>query len=683
MNMYPKHSFEEAGAWADGVVAQMTLDEKCAYVGGEDIFYTKAIERLGIKRVMMTDATAGVNLRDRFNEFTFENALDRSTSFPCPLQLSATWDPELAERFAACVAEECLANGVGILLGPGFNIYRHAQCGRNFEYFGEDPFLTSRMIERYVKGAQDTGVVATLKHFVANNTDYFRRKSNSIVDERTLNEIYLPAFKAGVEAGVMAVMTSYNLVNGAWAGQSAHVIKDLLRGHLGFKWLVMTDWWSVFDGVKVVHSGQDLEMPACMATTGLADKVRAGEVAEAEINRMVKSILTTLKAMDMFEVEPQPELATGEKWEARRQIALQTARKGTVLLHNNGILPLKGAGEILVIGDFLENKAVGGGSATVVGYDNVQLIDALKAEFGERVTHDTVPARERIQQANQVILSVGTLDSEGWDRPFALNEQDESLVRKAVDLNPNVIVLVQSGGGIRMTDWSDKAAAVIYCWYNGQNGHIAVAEILSGKANPSGKLPMTIEREFADSVAPDYVPEGEQLYSGWNDEQEAVRAVYDVRYDEGVFVGYRWYDAKGIDPLFPFGHGLSYTTFEYSGLGVSKEHFTADETIEVDITITNTGNHAGAETAQLYVSDMESSLPRPLLELKGFQRVELEVGASKTIRFALDRSAFSFWSPDARVWVAEPGEFELIIGASSRDLRLRKRVTLRKGRSRI
>ncbi len=676
MNTYPKHSFEEASAWADDVVAQMSLDEKCAYVGGEDAFYTKAIERLGIKRVMMTDATAGVHLRDRFNEFTYQNAIDRSTSFPCPLQLSATWDPELVERFAACVAEECLANGIGILLGPGFNIYRHSQCGRNFEYFGEDPFLTSRMIERYVKGAQDTGVVATLKHFVANNTDYFRRKSNSVVDERTLNEIYLPAFKAGVEAGVMAVMTSYNLVNGEWAGQSAHVINDLLRGHLGFKWLVMTDWWSVFDGVKVVQSGQDLEMPACIATKGLADKVRAGDVAETDVDRMVKSILTTLKAMDLFDVEPMPELTTVEKWDVRKQVALQTAREGSVLLRNNGILPLEGSEEILVIGDFLENKAVGGGSATVVGYDNIQLIDALKTEFGGRIAYDKTPTSERIQQADRVILSVGTLDSEGWDRLFALKEQDESLVRKAVDLNPNVIVLVQSGSGIRMTDWSDKAAAIVYCWYSGQNGHEAVAEILSGKVNPSGKLPITIEREFADSVDPDYVPEGEQLYSGWNDEQEAARAVSDVHYDEGVFVGYRWYDAKGIEPLFPFGHGLSYTTFEYSGIEVSKKHFSTDETVEVCVTITNTGSRAGAEIVQLYVSDAEASLPRPPLELKGFRRVELEAGASKTIHFALDRNAFSFWSLEARDWVVEAGEFEVIIGTSSRDLRQRKRVTL-------
>ncbi len=653
----------------------MTLDEKCDYVGGEDIFYTKAIERLGIKRVMMSDATAGVHLRDRFHEFTFQNAIEKSTAFPCPLQLSATWNPELSEEFAKSVAEQSLAAGIGILLGPGFNIYRHSQCGRNFEYFGEDPFLTSRMIEKYIKGAQDTGVVATVKHFVANNTDYFRRKSNSVVDERTLNEIYLPAFKAGIEAGVLAAMTSYNLVNGEWAGQSEEVIRGLLRGHLGFKWLVMTDWWSVFDGAKVAKSGQDLEMPACLATIGLADKVRSGEVDEEDVNRMVKSILTTLKSMDLFDLEPRADLVAN--FPQHEAVALQTAREGTVLLKNEaGILPLAGEDEILVIGDFLESKAFGGGSARVDGYDTVQLLDALRAEFGERVAYEKAPTWERIASARRVVLSIGTLDSEGWDRPFELKEFDESFVRKVLELNQNVVVLVHSGSGIRMTDWGGEAAAIVYCWYNGQNGHTAVAEILSGKTNPSGKLPITIEREFADSVDPDYVPAGEHLYSSWNDEWEAAREIYDIEYEEGIFVGYRWYEKKRIEPLYPFGHGLSYTEFEYSDVSVSKDAFRKGETVELTFKVRNTGAKAGAEIAQVYVRDVESSLPRPVKELKGFRKVSLAAGESKVVTVTLDEAAFSFWSPEAKGWVAERGSFELLVGASSSDLRLSAKVEL-------
>ena len=673
--MYPKNSFEASSAWAEDILSQMTLEEKCDYVGGEDIFFTKPIERLGIKRVLMSDATAGIHLRDRFNEFTYQNAIQKSTAFPCPLQLAATWNPDLAEAFGRSVAEQALAAGVGVLLGPGFNLYRHAQCGRNFEYFGEDPFLISRLIERYIRGAQDAGVIATAKHFVANNTDYFRRKSNSVVDERTLNEIYLPAFKAAIDAGVLAVMTSYNLVNGEWAGQSEAVIKDLLRGHLGFKWLVMTDWWSVFDGTKVARSGQDLEMPARLATLDLAEKARSGEVAEAEVDRMVKSILTTLKSMDLFDLQPRCDLVAN--FYLHEAVALRVAREGTVLLKNdNDILPLKGDGEILLIGDFIENKASGGGSARVEGYDTVQLLDALRSEFGERIHYQKAPSWECIAAAERVILSLGTQDSEGWDRPFALRRFDESFARKVMSLNKEVIVLVQSGSGIRMTDWSDQAAAVLYCWYNGQNGHRAVAEILSGKTNPSGKLPITIEREFADGVDPNYVPTGEHLYSGWNDEWEASREIYDIHYDEGVFVGYRWYESRGIAPLFPFGHGLSYTTFEYSTLEVSQREVAIGDKLEVSFTLKNVGALTGSEVAQLYVRDVESSLPRPVKELKGFIKVTLAPGVTIRTTFELSKADFSFWSPDRGDWVAEAGNFELIVGSSSADLRLSETIVL-------
>ena len=673
--MYPINSFEESSAWAESILSQMTLDEKCDYVGGESIFYTSAIERLGVKQVMMSDATAGIHLRHRFNEFTYQNKIEKSTAFPCPLQLSATWNPELSEVFARSVAEEALAAGIGILLGPGFNIYRQSQCGRNFEYFGEDPFLTSRMIEKYIKGVQDTGVIATIKHFVANNTDYFRRKSNSVIDQRTLNEIYLPAFKAGIDAGVLAVMTSYNLVNGEWAGQSEEVIKGLLREHLGFKWLVMTDWWSVFDGAKVAASGQDLEMPACLATIGLADKVRSDEIEEADVNRMVKSILTTLKSMDLFDLEPRPDLVAN--FPQHEKTALQTAREGTVLLRNEGeILPLAGEEEILLIGEFIETKARGGGSAEVDGYDTVQLLDALKSEFGERLAYEKAPTWERIAAAEKVILSIGTVDSEAWDRPFALEVTEENWIRKVVSLNSNVVILVHSGSGIRMTDWYEQSAAIIYCWYNGQNGHTAVAEILSGKTNPSGKLPITIEREFADTVDPDYVPEGEHLYYGDNDTREAAREIYDINYDEGIFVGYRWFESKQIAPLYPFGHGLSYTKFEYSDIKVSQTEFSAEDTLEVYFTITNAGNRAGAEIAQLYVRDEECSLPRPLKELKGFRKVQLAAGEAKTVTLSLDKAAFSFWSPDSKDWVTEAGGFELVVGASSNDTCLSAKVML-------
>ena len=297
----PPVSFEEATQWADSMLTIMTQDEKISLIGGDSIFFTHSVPRLGIPSVMMADATQGVHLRDNWREQIFyDKILPKSTAFPCPILLASTWNKDLAGKYARAVGEECRAGGIAILLGPGMNIYRQSRCGRNFEYFGEDPYLAGQMIRNYVTGLQSTGTIATLKHFVANNTDYFRRKSNSIVDERTINEIYLPAFKSGIDAGAMAVMTSYNQLNGEWCGQSKYVIDTVLRGNLGFQWLVMTDWWSVYDGEKVIKSGMDLEMPFRLATENAGQLLEEGKVSEAEIDRMARSILRTLYAMQAF-----------------------------------------------------------------------------------------------------------------------------------------------------------------------------------------------------------------------------------------------------------------------------------------------------------------------------------------------------------------------------------------------
>jgi beta-glucosidase len=674
--MFPKIPYEQAAAWAENILAQMTLSEKCEYIGGVDVFFIKGIERLGLPPVMCSDATAGVVLRERFNEVTYQNAVQTSVAFPAPIMLAATWNPELAEAYATAVGEECNANGIGILLGPGFNLYRISQCGRNFEYFGEDPFLISRMIERYVKGVQNTGTVATLKHFAANNTDYFRRKSNSIVDERTLREIYLPAFQAGIDAGAMAVMTSYNLLNGEWTGQSREVIHELLRSTLGFRWLVMSDWWSVYDGKKVVESGQDLEMPACLATLGLEEKIQCGEIQEADLDRMVKSILTTLKAMALFDKKPQPDFI--HKYPEHEKIALNTAREGAVLLRNhNQILPLdkNGDGEILLLGNYIHKKAVGGGSSEVKGYNQVTLYQALHKVFGERARYEASPTDDTIRNATRIILSIGTQDAESWDRSFQLEAGEEAYVKRILRLNPNVIVLVNSGSGIRMTDWHQQAAAILYCFYNGQNGNTAIAEILTGDVNPSGKLPFTIEREFADGPGADYIPEGEVLYNGANDEWEKIYPVYDLEYKEGVFVGYRWYDSRNIEPLYPFGFGLSYTQFSYSDLVVIPPK-SGDSHVEVRFRISNTGNITGQEIAQLYVRDLHSSEPRPHKELKGFRKVQLAPGEHTTVQFELSSSAFAYWSSAIRNWLVEPGDFEILVGSSSRDIRLKNQLHL-------
>lgn len=675
--MYPKTSFADAARWAQEKTALMTLEEKCRYVGGTDIFFTQAIERLGISRVMMSDATAGVVLRDRFYDVTYQNPLHKSTAFPAPIMLAATWNPSLAEQYASSIAEQCNANGIGVLLGPGLNMYRISQCGRNFEYFGEDPFLIARMVERYVRGVQNQGVVATLKHFVANNTDYFRRKSNSVIDQRTLHEIYLPGFKAGIDAGAMAVMTAYNLVNGEWTGQSKAVITDLLRTQLGFKGLVMTDWWSVYDGVATAKSGQDLEMPASQATARLAQMVNEGEVTEAEVDRMVTSILTTFKAMELFGKKPQPELQTNfPKHEA---VALDTAREGIVLLRNqNNILPLDDSDDdILLLGEYIHTKATGGGSSFVKGYNQITAFEALRQTFGERVHYLAAPTDDDIRNAKRIILSVGTTEAESWDRPFALPIGEELYVRRVLKLNPNVIVLINAGSGLRMTDWHDQAAAILYCWYNGQNGNIALAEILSGEVNPSGKLPFTIEREFKDGPGAGYIPEGEILYNGANDEWEAHRGIYDVNYGEGVFVGYRWYEQRQIAPLFPFGYGLSYSRFEYSDLRCDLSEKTADQPLIIQFKLRNAGPLAGMEVAQVYLHDCEASVPRPIKELKGFRKLALAAGEEQTVEITLSAEAFAFYDEQQQGWTVEPGRFEVLVGPSSADMVLKAEVTVR------
>ena len=670
-------TFEQADKKADSVLALMTADEKIALVGGDRSFFIRPLPRLNLREVYMSDATQGVHIRDKFvgNDLS-KYELEKSTSFPCPILLASTWDPELSFRYAEAIGEECRAGGIGILLGPGMNEYRQSQCGRNFEYFGEDPFLRSRMIEEYVMGVQSTGTVATLKHFAANNTDYYRRRSNSVIDERALHEIYLPPFKAGVDAGAKAVMTSYNLLNGEWCGQSKTVIDELLRKQLGFQWLVMTDWWSVYDGEKLASSGQDLEMPLAVALKDAHGLLRDGKVKMSDIERMAKSILRTYFAMKFDEMKRDTTMY--ENFGDHESTALQTAREGIVLLKNEGnILPIGGnTTSILFTGDFVEKLAAGGGSAEVKGYNNRLMLDELRKEFGGRLMYVRSPSPAQIQSADIVLCNVGTEDSEGWDRPFPLPEDQEAKVRLCVENNPNTVVIVTSGSGIKMTDWNAKARAVVYAWYGGQTGNRALAEIIAGKTNPSGKLPITIERDFKDSPGYGYIPQGEALYTGWNDGKEKDHPIFDIDYKESIFVGYRWYEKKKIEPLYPFGYGLSFTSFEYSDLSVSKEQFTENDTVKVSFSIKNVGKANGAEIAQLYIGDVRSSLPRPVKELKGFKRVNVEPGQTTTVTLQLTKKDFAYWNPETKGWYAEKGEFILHVGSSSRDIKLQKVIYL-------
>lgn len=684
----PPVSLEEADKRADAIVAKMSIEEKAQLIGGYNLFFIKGFEKYKIPQLYLSDATQGAHIRKELSSL-----MEKSTAFPSPIALTATWDPQLAHEYAKSIGEECRVGDIAVLLGPGMNIYRQSQNGRNFEYFGEDPFLAARMIENYVVGMQSTGTMTTLKHFLCNNTDYSRRMTNSIVSERALHEIYLPAFKAGVDAGALAVMTSYNKVNGEWAGQSSYAINKLLRNDLGFKGLVMSDWWSTWDPEKTIKSGLDLEMPGhaideipplkelgdIYVKTNALRLLKEGKVTEADINRMAKSIIRACIAMGLYD-RPVKDTTLIANYPKHAEVALQTAREAMVLLRNeNNILPIKSSAKNILlvgIGKYVNDIARGGGSAEVEGYDQISMLSALKKEFGDKITYTQTPTDQQLKDAEIVIISIGTSDSEGWDRPYQLSDSINNALLNVATKNKNTVVIVNAGGGVEMTPWNTKVAAILYAWYPGQNGHTALAEILSGKTTPSGKLPITLEKKFEDSPGANYIPKGEKLYTGWAGDFDLKRSIIDINYSEGVLVGYRWYETKKIEPLYNFGFGLSYTTFKYSNLSVSKTSFTKNDKLIVEFTLTNTGKTDGDEVAQLYVHDVKASVERPVKELKGFARVSLKAGESKLVKMELSAKDFSYYDEKTSSWLAEPGDFEILVGGASNNTVLKKTITL-------
>jgi beta-glucosidase len=646
-------------------------------IGGHSIFFTKGYDKYGIPSLRFSDATQGVSLID------YKDHLERSVAFPCPIALSSTWNTDLSRAYAKSIGQECKAGGIAVLLGPGMNIYRISQNGRNFEYFGEDPFLAARMIENYVFGLQNTGTIATLKHFVANNSDFRRRTSNSVVSERALHEIYMPAFEAGIDAGALAVMTAYNQVNGEYSPHSKYVINKLLREDLGFKWLVMSDWLSIWDAEKALKSGLDLDMPG-ETEDGIYDDddpaeylrreapslIETGKVKEEHIDRMVKNIMATAFAMKLDQ-RTVKDTSYLKNYDKHVDVALETAREGIVLLKNdNHTLPLspQKGDVILVTGNYVDKVATGGGAAYVIGFDQITLLDALKAQFGVNIKHIEHPTDDQIANASMVIYTAGTYDSEGSDISFDLPKETDRTINKIAKLNDKTVVVMYTGGGKNMSSWNNDVAAILYSWYPGQVGNKALVEIMAGITNPSGKLPITIERSFKDSPGYPYLPEGEELYTDFEFDMDMEYPVYDITYSEGVFVGYRWYEYKKIKPLYAFGHGLSYSTFEYANLKTNAKNYTTDDDVLVKVEVTNKGQVEGKEILQLYVKDLKASVDRPLKELKDFQKVHLKAGQKKTVYFTLKKRDFAFWDQKSSSWKVEPGKFEIQIGTSSDDI---------------
>ena len=675
----PVMSYEEAEAKANEILKSLTLEEKLSMTQGHNRFFFPGVPEKGMPYIYTTDASMGVKNKQHMHDASEIILAERTTQFPAFIMLAATFNPDLAYKYGHAVGEEARMAGAGDILGPGMNIYRNARCGRNFEYLGEDPYLAASIIYDYVTGMQSTGTLACAKHFLGNQTEFYRRRSNSIIDERAIMEIYTPAFKAAIDAGVATVMTAYNQLNGEWAGESKYVITDLLRGTLGFKGMVMSDWNSIYDWKNVILSGQNLDMPgedAFYIKKKPADLVAEGVVTEKDIENMIRPTIATCirwGLYDRYNSGKQYDRSLEAKLPAHLQISYQTAAEGTVLLRNNGILPLAADKKLLVVGKWFDKVPHGGGAARVTGYDHKTLQMELPKVFGN-VEFVANPTAEQLKAAEVVLCVTGTYDSESSEREFAMDKKDEQFVRNVVAANPNTIVLVHSGSAIDMTAWSDKCAALLYGWYPGQNGAEALRDIIAGKVNPSGKLPMTIERDFADSPAVNSVPEGFNLAKAkGNPNEKAFHPwTYDVHYDESVLVGYRWYEKKGIQTLFPFGYGLSYTTFELAKpkiLSKGKVKTLTDEApLKVAIEVNNTGAVAGTEVVQLYIAEKNPTVLRPNKELKAFRKVAVESGKKAVVTFEVDKKMCAFWCDKSHAWTTNPGEYEILIGTSSADI---------------
>ena len=637
------------------LVSQMTLEEKLDYIGGYNEFYIRPVERLGIPEIRMADGPQGVR-----ND-------TESTLYPCGVAAAATWNRDLVRRMGVSLGRDARARGVHILLGPGVNIYRTPMCGRNFEYMGEDPYLTSRMAVEYIKGVQSQGVMATVKHFACNNEEYDRHHISSEVDERTLNEIYLPAFKAAVkEAEVGSVMTSYNLLNGVHASQSPYLIGKTLRRDWGFQGIVMSDWTSVYSPLQAASDGIDLEMPAgfCLNREKLLPLIESGAVTEAQIDAKVTSILQTLIAFGFLE-RPQKDVSISEDDPASDKASEEIASESIVLLENHSALPLEGRQDIVLMGPYSTTVPYGGGSGSVSPIHTVSLYDGLKSVPGYNVEYleSADGFEDRIRSASTVILSLGfdkATEREDSDRSFTLPEDQVKLIDDARALNDNVIVIVCAGGAVEMASWRDKASAILWGWYYGQQGGNALAKILSGELSPSGRLPMSFEARPEDNPCyASYYPDPYHIKRSDKDGKM-------VTYSEGIFVGYRGYDRKGTEPLYPFGYGLTYGSFEYSGLSVRQD----GDNVCLDFMLRNTGRYVASEVVQVYVGQSSPAVPRPVRELKQFSKVALEPGESRKISLAMSKYAFSHYETDSHSWKIDTDTYNIYVGASERDIRL-------------
>lgn len=656
----------------------LTLEEKAALTSGHGTWHSEAVERLGIPAIMLTDGPHGVRKQVPGGAAL---ALDNSvpaTCFPTAATLGSTWDVELLTRVGEALGREARANEVSVLLGPGVNIKRTPLCGRNFEYFSEDPALAGELAAALITGMQSQGVGASLKHFAANNQESDRMRVSVDVDERTLREIYFPAFeRAVIKAQPWTVMCSYNKINDVFSSQSHWLLTEVLRDEWGYDGLVVSDWGAAHDRAAAVAGGLDLAMPGTSPSRDdeVVAAVRDGRLPEPVLDDAVRRVLQLV-------LRSQEALASPGQYDAaaHHELAREAAADGAVLLKNDPVdgapvLPIGPAlaADVAVIGEFARTpRYQGAGSSQIVPTRLDDALSALRAQVGAELPFapgftftggrdgdDTALLSEAValaRTAGTVALFLGLPsedESEGFDRPHLdLPENQVAVLEAIAAVNPRVVVVLSNGSVVRLP-WADRVPAVLDAWLGGQAGGSAVADLLLGVRSPSGRLAETIPRRLEDTPAFGNFP-GE--YG-------------EVRYGEGVLVGYRWYDTRQIDVAFPFGHGLSYSTFGYDGVAANVRGEGVDATVDVSVTVTNTGSVTAAEVVQVYVGDPEATVQRPTRELKAFAKVALEPGESRPLAFTLTARDLSFWHPQLRRWVVEGGRFVVSVGASSRDLR--------------
>lgn len=687
----------------EDALSRMTMEEKIACIHAQSKFSTPGVPRLGIPEIWMSDGPHGVRMEidwDTWSHAGWTN--DSCTAFPALTCLAATFNPELAALYGKSVGEEARFRKKDILLGPGVNIYRTPMNGRNFEYMGEDPFLASKMVVPYIRGVQQNGVSACLKHFALNNQEIDRNTIDVEVSDRALYEIYLPAFRAGVqEGGVWSVMGSYNQYRGQYCSHHERLINEILKKEWGYDGVVVTDWGSAHDTREAALYGLDMEMGTW--TNGLTwgesfaydhyflarpylEMLRKGELPMSTLDEKVRRVLRLTFRTNMDRNRPYGSFATEEHALSSRKIA----EEGIVLLKNtNRFFPIAPGryNKILVVGEnATRSLTVGGGSSELKVKKEVSPLEGLINKYGKdkvaytmgygsgpSVYDQFAPSpynadslkKEALALAREadVILFFGGLnknyqqDCEGADRiaydlPFGQNELIEDLLK----VNKNLGVVIVSGNGVAMP-WLDSVPALMQSWYLGSEAGSATARVISGEVNPSGKLPFSIQKKLEDNGAVSF---GKVSYPGENGKQE---------YKEDIFVGYRWHDAKKIPALFPFGYGLSYTTFGYGKAATDKNGYGRDDVIKLSFTLTNTGNTDGKETVQVYVSQQKPSLARPAKELKGFQKVSLKAGESKLVEIAIPVKDLAYFDDKAHEWVVETDRFTLHCAASSADVR--------------